>query len=197
MQASDHGRKIGYARVSTADQTAGLQCDALRAIPCAKIFVDEDASGADLNRPALHKALASLRPGDTLVVWKLDRLARSIQDLLDITSDLRARDIGFESLTEKLDTSSVFGEFTFHVIAAVAHMERRLIAERTVAGLQAAKKRGKRLGRKPKLSVEAITAAHECWRSGEPPQSIAARHGVAPITLMRAFARMESMGGVS
>lgn len=191
MITTPRHHKIGYARVSTADQTARLQCDALHAVPCDKIFVDEDASGATLNRSALKEALAYLQPGDTLVVWKLDRLARSLEDLLNITNDLRQRNIGFESLTENLDTASVFGEFTFHVIAAVCHMERRLIAERTRAGLAAARKRGTRLGRKPKLSRDDIHAAYKCWQNGETQEAIAARYGVAPITLMRAFARVD------
>ncbi len=182
MPSQKTGRHIGYARVSTADQAPHLQCDALEAVPCDEIFVDEDASGKDRDRPALGRALQALSPGDTLVVWKLDRLARSLQDLLDITRDLKARGVGFESLTEKLDTSSVYGEFTFHVIAAVAHMERRLIIERTQAGLAAARKRGQKLGRKPKLTPEAVADAHIRVIDGEDFDDVAAAFDVAPIT---------------
>ena len=116
------GRLVGYARVSTADQNTSLQRDALLGAGCTRLFVDKDASGANRARPALTKALRYLRAGDTLIVWKLDRLARSLQDLLDIAGDLQGRGIAFESLTEKLDTSTAHGEFAFHMIAAVAQM---------------------------------------------------------------------------
>jgi len=153
--------------------------------------VDEDASGSNRDRPALQQALGFAEASDVIIVWKLDRLARSLQDLLDITNELKSRGIGFESLTEKIDTSSAFGEFAFHIIAAVAHMERRIIVERTIAGLDAARRRGKRLGRTPKLSPETITSAFREWHNGEACESIAARYGVAPVTLMRAFARLD------
>ncbi|MEQ8517046.1 MAG: recombinase family protein, partial [Chromatocurvus sp.] len=155
-----------------------------------RLFVDEDASGANRARPALTKALRYLRPGDTLIVWKLDRLARSLQDLLDIAGDLQGRGIAFESLTEKLDTSTAHGEFAFHMIAAVAQMERRLIAERTVAGLDAARRRGVRLGRRPKLDEQDVREAHRLLAGGMAGiADIAARHSVAEITLARAFVR--------
>jgi len=184
------GRLIGYARVSTAEQNTNLQRDALKAAGCVKLFVDEDASGARRDRPALTKALGYLRPGDTLVVWKLDRLARSLQDLLDIAEELRERGIGFESLTEKLDTASPYGEFIFHVIAAIAHMERRLIAERTHAGLDAARNRGVQLGRPRKLDEHDVLAAHRLVMDGAHSlDDIAARYDVSGITLTRAFTR--------
>ena len=184
------GRLIGYARVSTADQNTRLQRDALKQAGCVRLFVDEDASGASRDRPALTRALECLRPGDTLVVWKLDRLARSLQDLLDITEELREREIGFESLTEKLDTGSAYGEFIFHVIAAIAHMERRLIAERTYAGLEAARRRGVQLGRPRKLDERDVRAAHRQIMDGTAClDDIAARYAVSGITLTRAFTR--------
>lgn len=191
MPYQPEGRIVGYARVSTAEQTTRLQRDALEAVPCERIFVDEDASGANRNRPALKQALQFVQPGDMLLSWKLDRLGRSIRDLLDIMADLHARDIGVASLTEPIDTTSVFGEFTFHVIAAVAHMERRLIAERTVAGLDAARRRGQRLGRPSKLDLDTVLDAHSRWRAGADMNVLAAHCGVAPVTLKRAFARMD------
>lgn len=184
------GRKIGYARVSTAEQNTRLQRDALKAAGCTRLFVDADASGASRARPALVKALRYMRAGDTLIVWKLDRLARSLHDLLDIADELRERHIGFESLTEKLDTSTAHGEFAFHMIAAVAHMERRLIAERTVAGLAAAKRRGVRLGRRQKLDEEAVREAHRLIGADlQRLEEIAALYAVSGITLARAFRR--------
>jgi DNA invertase Pin-like site-specific DNA recombinase len=184
------GRLIGYARVSTAEQNTRLQRDALERAGCVRLFVDEDASGASRDRPVLTRALRYLRPGDTLVVWKLDRLARSLQDLLDITEELRERGIGFESLTEKLDTASAYGEFIFHVIAAIAHMERRLIAERTHAGLDAARSRGVQLGRPRKLDEHDVRDAHRLVMDGTHSlDDIAARYAVSGITLTRAFTR--------
>ena len=184
------GRKVGYARVSTAEQNTRLQRDALKAAGCTRLFVDEDASGASRERPALAKALHYMRAGDTLIVWKLDRLARSLHDLLDIADELRARHIGFESLTEKLDTTTAHGEFAFHMIAAVAHMERRLIAERTIAGLAAAKRRGVRLGRRPKLDEEAVREAHRLIGTDtQRLEEVAACYAVSGITLSRAFRR--------
>lgn len=184
------GRKVGYARVSTAEQNTRLQRDALKAAGCARLFIDEDASGASRDRPALAKAMRYMRAGDTLIVWKLDRLARSLHDLLDIAGELRERRIGFESLTEKLDTSTAHGEFAFHMIAAVAHMERRLIAERTIAGLAAAKRRGVRLGRRPKLDEEAVREAHRLIGADILRlEEVAACYAVSGITLSRAFRR--------
>lgn len=188
--AENAGRKIGYARVSTAGQTTRLQRDALKRAGCVRLFIDEDASGANRHRPALAKALRYLRAGDILIVWKLDRLARSLQDLLDIVGDLGDRHIGFESLTEKLDTSTAHGEFAFHMMAAVAHMERRLIAERTIAGLAAAKRRGVKLGRRPKLDEPTAREAHRLVTTGTfEIEEIAALHKVSGITIARAFAR--------
>lgn len=187
---NEGGRRVGYARVSTADQNTRLQHDALERAGCVRLFTDGDRSGAERNRPALARALRQVRPGDTLVVWKLDRLARSLQDLLDITDALKRRGVAFESLTEKIETGSAYGEFVFHIIAAVAHMERRLIAERTRAGLAAAKRRGIRLGRRPKLDERTVRRAYRQVRTGRARiGDIAARHEVARITVTRAFAR--------
>lgn len=149
---------IGYARVSTADQVAHLQTDALTAAGCSRLYVDQ-ASGTDRNRPELARALDQLRDGDVLVVWKLDRLARSVADLVRLAGELEARGVGLRSLTEQLDTSSPGGRFFFHVMSALAELERDLVRERTRAGLEAAKARGARPGRKPGLSPDQVAAA--------------------------------------
>lgn len=182
--------KVGYARVSTSEQSTRLQRDALKRAGCKTIFVDEDASGKDRKRPALKRALKSMQPGQTLIVWKLDRLARSLQDLLDISQELKANGVHLESLTEKLDTGSAYGEFTFHMIAAIAQMERRLISERTKAGLQAVKRSGKRLGRPLLLSAEQIDYAYtEHSVYGVNKTAVAEEMGVSRLTLDRAFRR--------
>lgn len=183
--------KVGYARVSTSEQSTRLQRHALKQAGCETIFVDEDASGKNRNRPALKQALQSMEPGQTLMVWKLDRLARSLQDLLDISQELKANGVHLESLTEKLDTSSAYGEFTFHMIAAIAQMERRLISERTIAGLQSAKIRGKRLGRRPLLSTAQINDAYRDHGLGlYSKDEIAKKFGVSRPTLDRAFGKL-------
>ena len=139
---------IGYARVSTGDQTLDLQLDALAAAGCAKIFT-ETAGGAKADRPVLGEALAYLRAGDTLVVWRLDRLGRSLQHLIAVVGLLAERGVGFKSLTEQIDTATSGGKLVFHVFGALAEFERDLVAERTHAGLRAARARG-RLGGRPK-----------------------------------------------
>ncbi len=149
---------IGYARVSTADQVAHLQTDALEAAGCSRLYVDQ-ASGVDKARPELARALEQLREGDTLVVWKLDRLARSLADLVRLAGELQARGVAFRSLTESLDTSTPGGRFFFHVMAALAELERDLTLERTRAGLAAARARGARPGRKPGLTADQVIAA--------------------------------------
>jgi DNA invertase Pin-like site-specific DNA recombinase len=137
---------IGYARVSTEEQTTALQYDALKRAGCEQIFA-ESASGACDHREALGQALATLRPGDCLVVWRLDRLGRSLSGLLSIVSDLDARGIGFRSLTEAINTQSASGRLLFHVMGALAEFERALISERTRAGMAAARQRGVSFGR--------------------------------------------------
>ncbi|WP_205231506.1 recombinase family protein [Azospira oryzae] len=152
--------KIGYARVSTQDQTAALQLDALRAAGCERIF-EETASGANADRPGLADALAFARPGDVLVIWRLDRLGRSLRDLIDLAADLREREVGLSSLQEAIDTTTAGGKMLFHIMAALAEFERNLIQERTTAGLAAARARGRKGGR-PGISPavkEAIKSA--------------------------------------
>lgn len=137
---------IGYARVSTQDQTLDLQKDALQKIGCTKIFTDT-ASGSSIERLGLNEALQFLRPGDALVVWRLERLGRSLQHLIETISRLQQREIGFKSLTENIDTTTPGGKLIFHVFGALAEFERDLIRERTQAGLIAARARGRRGGR--------------------------------------------------
>jgi DNA invertase Pin-like site-specific DNA recombinase len=141
---------IGYARVSTTEQNLDLQTDALKRAGCEKIFTDT-ATGARSERPGLDRTLPHLRKGDTLVVWKLDRLGRSIRHLIDTVGQLQERKIGFRSLQESIDTTTSGGKLVFHVFAALAEFERDLIRERTKAGLDAARARGKKGGRPPKL----------------------------------------------
>ena len=137
---------VGYARVSTQDQTLDLQKDALGQAGCNKIFTDT-ASGAQLERPGLDEALSFVQEGGTLAVWRLDRLGRSLKQLIETVSLLHQRGIGFRSLTESIDTTSSGGKLIFHVFGALAEFERDLIRERTQAGLQAARARGRRGGR--------------------------------------------------
>src|SRR5579864_3806549 len=139
---------IGYARVSTQDQTLHLQQDALEKIGCSKIFTDT-ASGATTERQGLDEALAYVREGDTLVVWRLDRLGRSLKHLIEAITALNNRKIGFKSITENIDTTTSGGKLIFHIFGALAEFERDIIKERTQAGLQAARTRG-RLGGRPK-----------------------------------------------
>lgn len=148
--------KIGYARVSTDDQRMDLQRDALTAAGCEKVFTDT-ASGAKAARPGLAEALAFARKGDVLVVWRLDRLGRSLPELVKVVGELEAAGVGFESITERIETNSAAGRLVFHVFAALAEFERRLIVERTHAGLEAARARGRKGGR-PALPAEKVAA---------------------------------------
>jgi DNA invertase Pin-like site-specific DNA recombinase len=145
---------VGYARVSTADQTLNLQMDALKKAGCGQIYTDT-ASGAKAERKGLEDALSYVREGDILVVWRLDRLGRSLKDLIERLTELHQRNIGFRSLTENIDTTTSGGKLIFHIFGALAEFERDLIRERTNAGLTAARARGKKGGRpKSPLSEE-------------------------------------------
>jgi DNA invertase Pin-like site-specific DNA recombinase len=146
--------KLGYARVSTDDQTLNLQLDALAKAGCERIFKDV-ISGAKDVRPGLDQALAALRSGDTLVVWKLDRLGRNLKGLIDLMNEFATKGVGFQSLTEQIDTTTPGGKLIFHVFAALAEFERDLIRERTNAGLSASRARGK-IGGRPR--VEALNS---------------------------------------
>ena len=176
---------VGYARVSTQDQKADLQTDALGVAGCEKVFT-EKASGAQRDRPELKATLEYIRTGDTLVVWKLDRLARSIKQLIETVEDLEKRGIGFKSLTENIDTTTSGGKLIFHIFASLAEFERSIIKERTKAGLDAARARGKRGGRPPSLTEKDIQAAKAMLTdSNITVEEIAARLKVAPSTLYR------------
>lgn len=144
---------IGYARVSTDDQNLNLQQDALHQVGCTEIFEDQ-LSGAKAARPGLQKALHYARAGDTLVVWRLDRLSRSLKDLIEMVAILDTKGIGLKSLQEAIDTSSSSGKLIFHIFGALAEFERNLIRERTQAGLQAARARGRKGGRPKSLSAD-------------------------------------------
>ena len=180
-------QRIGYARVSTVEQCLDLQLDALRKAGVGDGFLYEDkASGKSSDRPALASCLKALRSGDTLVVWRLDRLGRSLPDLVRIVGELEARGVGFESLTEKIDTTSAAGKLIFHVFAALAEFERNLIQERTHAGLAAARARGRSGGRKPKLDAKQIRHIKALLR--DPNTSVAelARdYGVSRTTIYK------------
>jgi DNA invertase Pin-like site-specific DNA recombinase len=176
---------IGYARVSTVDQNLGLQRNALTEAGCTRLFT-EQLSGAVTDRPELQQALQFARSGDTLVVWKLDRLARSVKQLIDTVEKLRTRGIGFRSLTEALDTTTAQGRLVFHMFSALAEFERSLILERTQAGLAAARRRGLTGGRPPKLSAEDIEVAKTMLANPDiGVTNIAHRLGVSPATLYR------------
>jgi len=179
---------IGYARVSTKDQNSELQTNTLTEAGCERIF-EESASGAQRNRPKLKEALSFLREGDTLVVWKLDRLARSLRQLIETVDDLHERGIGFVSLTENIDTTTPGGKMIFHVFGALAEFERELIRERTTAGLKAAKERGVKLGRPRALDDEQIAIARSLKASGNMTSAQIAEHlGISRPTLYRMLA---------
>lgn len=181
--------KIGYARVSTRDQEAHLQTDALTEAGCERIF-EEKASGAQRDRPELQRAVEYLRPGDVLVVWKLDRLARSLRQLIETVEDLQARGIGFISITEGIDTTSPGGKLVFHIFGALAEFEREMIRERTKAGLKAAKSRGRKLGRPAALTEAQIEMARAMRSTGKHSMpEIAKQLGVSRATLYRGLVR--------
>lgn len=174
---------VGYARVSTRDQSPALQLDALREAGCERVFT-EKASGAARDRPELKAALDYIRAGDMLVVWKLDRLARSVRQLVETAEDLASREIGLRVLTQAIDTTSPGGRLVFHVFAAVAEFERELTLERTHAGL--AKALGRRGGRKPAMGPAEIKRAKAML--ADPTitvEEVAQQIGVQPSTLYR------------
>lgn len=181
------GRLIGYARVSTDDQRLALQLDALRAAGCTKIQRDE-GSGATRTRPGLDACLRELRPGDVLVVWRLDRLGRSLSHLLQIVEELRDRNVGFRSLTESLDTTSAGGKLVLSIFGALAEYERALISERVRAGMTAARRRGYHVGRRRALTQAAIEQARTLVDSGESVAAVARTMKCGVSTLYRALA---------
>jgi len=181
------GYKIGYARVSTLDQDEALQHDALTAAGCARIFTDK-ASGKLEHRPALDALLGQLRPGDTVVVWRLDRLGRSLRHLLETVADLEQRGVGFASLTEQIDTSTPGGKLVFHLFGALAEFEHALIRERTMAGLAAARARGRVGGRPTVWTVEKLVTARQMHAAGQHDVAAIARVlGVSRASVYRAL----------
>lgn len=176
--------RIGYARVSKRDQNLDLQLGALKGAGCDRIFEDT-MSGTKAGRPGLAKALDALREGDTLIVWKLDRLGRSVKDLLDFAGGLNDRGIGFVSLTDSIDTTTASGRFFFNVMASLAQMERELMVERTQAGLQAAREQGRVGGRKRVMTEAKIRSARKLLSQGTPPREVASSLGISVPTLYR------------
>ena len=175
---------IGYARVSTQDQNLELQREALRQAGCQKVFEDQ-VSGTLAERPGLAKAREMLREGDTLVVWKLDRLGRRVKQLVDLVGELQQQGVQFKSLTDAIDTGTPSGRFFFHVMASLAEMERDLIVERTRAGLEVARQLGRKGGRKPKMTASKIESARKLLASGMLAREVAQNLGVSVPTLYR------------
>ncbi len=176
--------RIGYARVSTQDQRLDVQHEALTRSGCDKVF-DDTMSGKVADRPGLQKALEQLRKGDTLVVWKLDRLGRSVKQLVDLVSYFDEEGIHFVSITDSIDTSTPAGRFFFHVMASLAEMERELTVERTRAGLDTARARGRIGGRKRVMTDGKVEAARKLLASGLPPREVASTLDVSVATLYR------------
>jgi DNA invertase Pin-like site-specific DNA recombinase len=176
--------RVGYARVSTDDQHLELQLGALKRAGCNRVFTDT-ASGASADRSGLREALSHLREGDTLVVWKLDRLGRTVKGLVDLVNELEAQRTHFQSLTDRIDTTTPAGRFFFHVMASLAQMERELLVERTRAGLAAARRLGRVGGRKRRMTEPKVLAAKQLLASGTPPREVAHSLGVSVPTLYR------------
>jgi DNA invertase Pin-like site-specific DNA recombinase len=177
---------IGYARVSTHEQTLNLQRDALEKAECSKIFTDV-ISGVKAERQGLDEALAYVRKGDTLIVWRLDRLGRSLPHLITTMTDLEERGIGFKSLTENIDTTTSGGKLIFHIFGALAEFERNLIRERTQAGLTAARARGKKGGRPKVLTSRKLGIAQDLYEKRHPIAEICQTLKISKATLYRSL----------
>ncbi|WP_255358831.1 recombinase family protein [Achromobacter sp. DH1f] len=182
-------RLVGYARVSTDTQNLAPQLMALKALGCDPIFTDHGVSGAQRDRPGLKKALRALNTGDKLVVWRLDRLGRSLSHLIVLLDDLNARNVMFQSLTELIDTNSSSGRLVFHMMAALAEFERSLISERTKIGMAAAKSQGFRLGRRPKIDEECSLKMRQLRQQGWSIAELAIHYGVHKRTVERSLQR--------
>src|SRR5215471_13898839 len=178
--------KIGYCRVSTDDQNPDLQLTALKRAGCRRIFTDK-ATGAHIKRPELGKCLKTLKAGDTLIVWKLDRLGPSLHDLIGLLDDLKTRGVAFRSVTEAIDTATPTGRAMWQMIGILAELERSLIQERTKAGRAAAKARGVKMGRKPLLSAQQVAHARKLVGQGERPIPVAHLLNVSERTVERAL----------
>jgi DNA invertase Pin-like site-specific DNA recombinase len=176
---------IGYARISTTDQDPALQLDALETAGCIKVFSDT-ASGSLDRRPELDRMLDQLRPGDTVVVWRLDRLGRSLKHLISLVENLESKSVGFRSLTESIDTTTAGGKLVFQIFGAMAEFERSIIRERTMAGLEAARARGRKGGRPTVMTPEKIKMARDLYDSKQyTVESIAKELGVSRKTIYR------------
>src|ERR1039458_4176856 len=175
---------IGYARVSTQDQNLEMQIDALTKAGCKRIF-QEKMSGSRAARPEFSKALETLRDGDMLVVWKLNRLGRSVKNLVNLVGELHKQGVQFKSLTDAIDTGTPSGRFFFHVMASLAQMERELTVERTRAGLETARRLGRRGGRKRQMTDSKIESAKKLLANGMPPRDVALNLSVSIPTLYR------------
>jgi DNA invertase Pin-like site-specific DNA recombinase len=188
---NSQGRKLGYARVSTKDQKLRMQRDALEAMGCDLIFEDHGVSGAKATRPGLDALLAEAKPGDTVVVFKLDRLGRSVLHLADLLVRFQKEGVHFCSWSEGINTTTPGGKLTFHLFSAVAEFQRDIIVENTVEGIEAARRRGKRLGRPPRLSADDIAAAHSAMHQhGRSKADIALALGVSRMTIERGMKRL-------
>jgi DNA invertase Pin-like site-specific DNA recombinase len=174
----------GYARVSTKGQNLNLQLDALKQAGCEITYTDK-MSGARDDRPELRRCLEELLPGDSLVIWRLDRLGRSLSHLLQTVEDLQKRGVGFESLMDKVDTTSATGRLVLHILAALSQFERELTKERIAAGLAAARSRGAKLGRRTVLSDERASAVREMFSAGMSVSQVARVTGISRATLYR------------
>ena len=183
---------VGYARVSTDEQNLDLQLDALKLAGCQQLFTDI-ITGTAKTKEGLSEAIKYLREGDTLVVWKLDRLGRTVKGLVELVEGFQTRGVQFKSITDSIDTSTSAGRFFFHVMAALAEMERELIRERTRAGLKAARARGRTGGRKPKMNASKVESAKHLLNSGMPTTEVAKNLGISRATLYRSLAAVTSV----
>jgi DNA invertase Pin-like site-specific DNA recombinase len=175
---------IGYARVSTEEQSLDLQLDALKRAGCKRILTDK-VSTTRADHLGLADAVSHLRERDVLVIWKLDRLGRTVKGLVDFVADLQQREVQFRSLTDAIDTTTPAGRFFFHIMASLAQMERELLAERTRAGLAAARRRGRVGGRKRRMTPGKVESARKLLKDGMPPRDVAQSLGISVPTLYR------------
>lgn len=194
-QINTSGRRIGYARVSTADQKLRMQLDGLHSVNCDEVFSDHGVSGAKASRPGLDKMLSTLRKGDTVVVFKLDRLGRSVLHLADLLIRFEKQGIHFCSLSEGINTTTPGGKLVYHMFSAFAEFQRDIIIENTIQGMRAAKKRGSAIGRPRALSVYEVLLAHRMvTQEAARPKDVAALLGVSRMTLDRSIKRVELEG---
>jgi DNA invertase Pin-like site-specific DNA recombinase len=194
-QINTSGRRIGYARVSTADQKLRMQLDGLHSVNCDEVFSDHGVSGAKASRPGLDKMLSSLCKGDTVVVFKLDRLGRSVLHLADLLIRFEKQGIHFCSLSEGINTTTPGGKLVYHMFSAFAEFQRDIILENTIQGMRAAKKRGSAIGRPRALSVcDVLFANSMITQEAARPKDVAALLGVSRMTLDRSIKRVELEG---